>query len=221
MPEYKQTGKCTVPECNTIIKDWYGMHRHFLFRHYYDTIIIRKEGILSRCEQCGMFCTIVALTGKHLQRMICREGAKWNKRKMNLQCIRAFRCTFHTIEQPIGTVTSFSYLGRINTSQDSDRAVARRNLQKARQRWAMISHLLMCENASPCISALFYKATIQTVLLYGSETWVITNKILQLLLPSFHHHGTARRLTGRYPHPIPETDKWSYPSINSRIIPNG
>jgi hypothetical protein len=79
----------------------------------------------------------------------------------------------------------------------------------------MIARVLARESATPRISALFYKATIQTVLLYGSETWVVTNEILQLLT-SFHH-GIARRLTGRYPRPIPDTDEWTYPSIQETL----
>jgi hypothetical protein len=118
--------------------------------------------------------------------------------------------------QPIKTVNNFSYLGHIITSQDTDWAAAPKNLQKARQqRWTMISRILMREKASPRISALFYKATIQTVLLYGSETWVITKEILQLLT-SFHH-GIACRLTGRYPRPIPDMDEWEHPSIQETL----
>jgi hypothetical protein len=88
MPEYKQIGQCPVPECNTIIRDRYGIRRHFLFCHYYDTIIIQEEGLLPRCGKCGMFCTLTALAGKHLESAICKEGVKRNRRKIqNLQCI--------------------------------------------------------------------------------------------------------------------------------------
>jgi hypothetical protein len=74
----------------------------------------------------------------------------------------------------------------------------------------------MRESATPRILALFYKATIQTILLFGSETWVINKEILQLLT-SFHH-SIARRLTGRYPRPIPETDdEWTHPSIQETL----
>jgi hypothetical protein len=81
----------------------------------------------------------------------------------------------------------------------------------------MISRILARESASPRISAMFYKATIQTVLLYGSETWVISDEILQMLT-SFHH-GIARWLTGRYPHPISDADddNWIYPSIKKTL----
>jgi hypothetical protein len=73
----------------------------FLVRHYYDTTIIWEEGQLPRCHNCGMFCTLTALAGKHMDLALCREGAKRNKRKkMNLQCIRAFRRTFQIRDQP-------------------------------------------------------------------------------------------------------------------------
>jgi hypothetical protein len=72
------------------------------------------------------------------------------------------------------------------------------------------------DSASPRISALFYKATIQTLVLYGSETWVLTDGILQLLT-SFHH-SIARKLTGRHPRPIPDTDEdWIYPSTQETL----
>jgi hypothetical protein len=86
----------------------------------------------------------------------------------------------------IETVSNFCYLGRTITSQDNDQQAARENLQKARQRWTMIARVLARENATPRISAMFYKATIETVLLYGFETWVVTDEILKLLT-SFHH----------------------------------
>jgi len=34
---------------------------------------------------------------------------------------------------------------------------------------------------------LFYKATVQAILLYGAETWTLTQPLLRLL-HSFHHH---------------------------------
>jgi hypothetical protein len=108
-------------------------------------------------------------------------------------------------------VTTFKYLGRILTSRDNDWEAAYWNLKTAKQRWATISHILARESTSPQVSAFFYKAFIQMVLLYGSETWVISGEILQLLT-SFHH-GIACHLTGRFPRPIAESDEWLYPSI--------
>jgi hypothetical protein len=69
--------------------------------------------------------------------------------------------------RPIEMVTTFKYLGRILTSRDNDWEAAYWHMKKAKQRWATISRVLACESASPRVSALFYKAVIQTVLLYG------------------------------------------------------
>jgi hypothetical protein len=152
----------------------------------------------------------------HTHTQVCRDGAKRNRRKTrNLQCIRAFRRTFQIRDQPIETITNFRYLGRPLTSNDSNWAAARYNLTRARQRWALIARVLSRESASPRISAIFYKATIQTVLLYGSETWVLTDEIIQILT-SFHH-SVARKLTGRYPYPIQDTDEWIHPSITETL----
>jgi hypothetical protein len=179
MPNYHDATLCPVPECNTIIRDRYGTRRHFLYRHYHDMIIIMEEGRLPRCPECGMFCTLLALAGTHRESAICKKGAKSNKQQMrDLQCIQALRRTFTIRAQPIETVTNFTYLGRVITSRDDDWLAARSNLHKAWNRWTMISRVLARKTASHRISALFYKATIQTILLYGSETWVITDEIL-------------------------------------------
>jgi hypothetical protein len=163
-----------------------------------------------------MFVTPLQLAGRHTETVLCRQGAKRNKQRMqDLQCIQASQRTFSIQNQPIETVTSFRYIGRIITSSNSDWEAAKFNLHKARTRWMNISRILTRTSASPRISSLFYKATIQTVLLYGSETWVINDEILHLLL-SFHH-SIARRLTGRFPRPIPGTNKWTHPSIQETL----
>jgi hypothetical protein len=216
MPTYKDPTPCPVPGCGVTIQNRYKMREHFLYCHYYDTIIISEEGLLPRCDKCGLFCSEAALATTHRDSAACRRNEKRNrKKKLNLQCIRAHRQTFQVQDQPIKAVTNFRYLGRIITSNDNDWLAAHRNLHKARQRWAQIARILTRESATPRISALFYKATIQTVLLYGSKTWVISNEILQMLT-SFHH-AIARRLTGRHPRPIPNTDEWEYPDTEETL----
>ena len=58
---------------------------------------------------------------------------------------------------------------------------------------------------------MFYKAVVQSVLLYGCETWVITSQVLRVL-ESFHHR-VARRLSGMTPRYLPREDRWHYPPI--------
>jgi hypothetical protein len=51
--------------------------------------------------------------------------------------------------------------------------------------WARVAQVLLTENALPRISAKFYKAIVQSVLLYGSKTWVL-NKAVMARLEGFY-----------------------------------
>jgi hypothetical protein len=72
-----------------------------------------------------------------------------------------------------------------------------RNMTKARQKWAYISQILRWEGATPRISAMFYKAVVQTVLIFGSESWVLDPSMLGKL--EGFNQQIARRLTSRAP----------------------
>jgi hypothetical protein len=65
------------------------------------------------------------------------------------------------------------------------------------------------ENASPKVSGFFYKATMQAVLLFGSETW----KLSPLSLKSLErfHLRAACRMAGMQPTQNPD-GMWMYPS---------
>ena len=65
-----------------------------------------------------------------------------------------------------------------------DRAVAE-NLKRAREVWGRISQVLSADGVSPQVMSKFYLTIVQSVLLYGSETWVITHH-LQQRLDAFH-----------------------------------
>src|SRR6476660_4308519 len=65
---------------------------------------------------------------------------------------------------------------------------------------------------------MFYKAIIQSVLLYGSELWNISSPMLKLL--KGFHHRIARRLSGLMPrrHVLPGgEEQWEYPPIDSAL----
>jgi hypothetical protein len=72
----------------------------------------------------------------------------------------------------------------------------------------MISRVLIRDGATPRISSMFYKAVVQSVLLYGSETWVLPPNILSKL--EGFHKQIARRLTGRTPVYHRREDEWQY-----------
>ena len=81
----------------------------------------------------------------------------------------------------------FKYLGILVSFDDNDvqTQVMRSSLMKAYQSWARISCVLQAENASPCVCSLFYKATVQAGLLFGSESWNISLSAIKCL-EGFH-----------------------------------
>jgi hypothetical protein len=112
---------------------------------------------------------------------------------------------------PLESVSTFKYLGRLLSSTDDDWPTIYKNLSKARKRWGMVSRLLVQDNADPKTSGIFYKAIVQSILLYGSETWVVTPSVLRVL-ESFHNR-VARRISGLLPRLDPRDETWYYPPI--------
>lgn len=112
----------------------------------------------------------------------------------------------------VDKVKDFKYLGRYLVEDNNDRMTIESNLKKARSRWAQVKRVLIREGASPRIMGYFYKAIVQSVLLYGAETWVWSAGMLSKL-ESFHNK-VARSLTGKFIHPdINDKDEWIYPDM--------
>ncbi len=87
-------------------------------------------------------------------------------------------------------VSDFKYLGQWMSANDSNATAVAQNLKKACQQWGQLCCLLTWKHASWHVMGLFYKAMVQAVLLYGTETWNLTQPLLQMLC-SFHHHCTC------------------------------
>ena len=100
-------------------------------------------------------------------------------------------------------------MGRILEENDNDDHAALRQLARAREKWGRMSRLLSSQGASASTRGYFYKAIIQAVLLYGSESWTLSNSTLKKFR-SFHSR-VARYLTGRHIRPL-ENGEWFYPS---------
>ena len=88
------------------------------------------------------------------------------------------------------------------------------NLSKARKSWGRMQGILRREGATPRISGNFFKAVVQQVLLFGAETWVVTQKMERVL--SALLHGAARRLTGRQAR-REKDGEWYYPSLEGAM----
>jgi len=72
---------------------------------------------------------------------------------------------------------------------DNDIQAIRAQLRKARATWAR--EVLWAENVPPRVAAKFYKVVVQAVLLYGSETWVLSTTALTSL-EGFHIRAAYR-----------------------------
>jgi len=112
--------------------------------------------------------------------------------------------SFHTnaifilVQNPVTTfwlphsVGSFRYLGRVESCTDSDWAALCANLRRDHYKWCKLSKLLTGEGANPRIFGVFYKAVLQSVLLFGCESWTMTDAMWNAL--KGFHHWAARRM---------------------------
>ena len=94
-------------------------------------------------------------------------------------------------------MTAFRYMGQVMTARDDDWPTVVGNPQRDRNSWGRLSRILIREGADPKVSVHFFKAVTQAVLLFSSDTWVVTPR-MERGLSSFQHR-VAQRLTGRQP----------------------
>ena len=116
----------------------------------------------------------------------------------------------HAYVRPLSMVTSIKYLGCVMISEDDDCPTVMVNLKKARKSCARLMKILGQEGAKLRVSGIFLKTVVQVVLLFGSETWVMT-PCMERALGSFQHRVT-QRITGRYPRRQGE-GSWDYPPL--------
>ena len=84
---------------------------------------------------------------------------------------------------------------RVISVMDDDWPAVIRNMTKARIIWQIMSRILIREGVSPRVSVFFFKAVVQSVLLFSAETWVVIPRMGRFL--GFFHDQAERRLTGR------------------------
>jgi len=116
--------------------------------------------------------------------------------------------SFHIGPSSIENVSEFQYLGRILHQADLDDATVAHNLRKAKTCWSHIYRILRSDGCSPHVMAYFYKTIVQSILLYGSETWVLSQR-LRRRLDSFHLR-CARLMAHRHIRQLP-TGEWEHP----------
>jgi hypothetical protein len=123
---------------------------------------------------------------------------------------KALQQTFTAYGAELERVEVFKYLGRLLAYDDNDARAVRGNLKKARGVWARLSRTIRAENASPPHACgIFYKATVQSILLFGSETWNLSPQSLKCL-EGFHKRA-AWRMAGKRPTKLSDST-WTYPN---------
>lgn len=206
---------CPTDGCPFTATDRTELRKHFATRHVRDNLVIVEEGPLPRCEDCDMFVPAVQLPW-HRRTPLCKKNAARKEQRLAAEDgRRCHEAVFTAYGQPLDNVWHFKYLGRILSHDDKDNLAMYYNMRRARSRWGLISRILTCEGANPRVSAMFYKAVVQTVLLYGSETWNVTQS-MRTAMESFHRR-VARSLTGRKPLFVPETEEWIYPPLGNAM----
>ncbi len=117
----------------------------------------------------------------------------------------------------------FKYLGQLMTMDDMHTQAirSRGNLTKTKActAWKMISRLLLLrsENMKPRVCGMFFKAVVQVVLLYGSETWVLTDSASRCL-EGFFYRAACRMASKNRPKKNEQTGEWTHPDKKEGLI---
>ena len=83
------------------------------------------------------------------------------------------------------------------SSADNGWPLVVRNLSRARAVWDRITRIISREGAELRVSGFFFKAMVQAVLIFGSETWTVTPRMGRDL--GGFQDQVARRLTDLIP----------------------
>ena len=120
----------------------------------------------------------------------------------------AEKAEFFVNGKKIERVHRFKYLGRWLDDRDDDTYAIVDNIRKARNQWNCLARILKREGANAVCMGRFYLVVVQAVLLYGSDSWTITEGNLKRIR-SFHNRA-VRYLTGK--HSCKRNEIWEYPN---------
>jgi hypothetical protein len=141
--------------------------------HPLDLVVVPKEGCYSRCKQCGI--QVNPLYPYHWYSKECQVGVEHHKQRVTaVSSALALRQQLAVCGNVLKRVEVYKYLGRLMAQDNNDIQAIWAQIQKARATWARVGQILQNKNASPFVAARFYQAIVQAILLYSSETWVIS-----------------------------------------------
>jgi hypothetical protein len=148
---------------------------------------------------------------RHQRSKKCKDAQTWISNREREASAQAAQNDIFTIDgEEIEKVKQFRYLGRPILQNDSDYGAIRYNIAKAQGKCRMFSRILAREGAKPKVMGKFYKAVVQSVLLYGSETWCLTLSQYDTL--NAFHVSAARRISGLHFEFNPVTESGNRPA---------
>jgi hypothetical protein len=146
---------------------------------------------------------------RHIHTQVCSLGAEQQKqRDLAVKAALALSKLFHVDGELLEKVDLFQYLGQILAQDNDDVRAVRQKIKKARGIWARVGQVLMADNTPPKVSAKFYKAVMQSILLYGSKTWNLLTTAL-VRLEGIHIRGAYRMAKKHKPKKGPH-HRWVY-----------
>ena len=95
----------------------------------------------------------------------------------------------------VEVVTNLKYLGSPLDQTDDDWPVLRRNFKWARRVWGRLGNMLRREGLDSKVAAMFYRAGVQTVILFGSESWVLYTEMEKMV--EWTQTRFLRQITGK------------------------
>ena len=94
----------------------------------------------------------------------------------------------------VGNVPTFRYLGQPLDQTDDDWPYVQRSIMRARLVLGWLRTLIWREGEDNKVSASFYMEVVQAILLYGSETWVLSASMAKRI--EGMHTEYLKKITG-------------------------
>ena len=88
--------------------------------------------------------------------------------------------------EPLDTTASFPYLGCTVDFNNSDWSDLYRNMRKAQWWWGVVGKVMTKTGETVQAWAMIYKVVVKTVILYGSEGWVVMDVMIKVLEENHH-----------------------------------
>jgi hypothetical protein len=166
-----KTYLCPVPACVSVAGSKALLQLHFLKQRPQDLVCCLVEGSLPlpQCDRCGLQITYAAINDQHYKTAMYRGGVARKGQHAAAECVHLALCqTFIVYSKELERVEVFKHLVRLLAYNDNDTRAVRGNLKKVQVQgtWAGLSRTIRANNASPCVCKVFYKATVQLILLF-------------------------------------------------------